>query len=178
MVATYLIGVHTCKEQGRDSLLLKIQVERGLSAPDAAHPAQRELQQHVSRHQASRPSHWQHARMRGFRRFANHVPRHGTWDSFRDAGNSPILVDPDVRARVAALFVEALERAVELGVELAAHEEAAEAPRELCAEAAVAALHEAADEGGRYCRQLVLGQAPVSVSQGLPLDDGHLEYVG
>lgn len=73
-------------------------------------------------------------------------------------------MDPDVRALVPALLVQALERAIQFGVELSAHEQAAERFCELRAEPTVSALHEAADERGWDGRELVLCEAPVPVS--------------
>ena len=78
----------------------------------------------------------------------------------------PVLVDPDVGAGLAAVLVEVLQGPVERRVELVAHEQAAELPWELRAEAAVAALREAAHERRRDRRELVLGEAPVAARTG------------
>ncbi len=69
---------------------------------------------------------------------------------------------PHVRAFGLALFVQVLQRAVQLGIVLVSHEETSERLRERCAEPAPAVLHEPADEGGRDRGEFVVGEAPVA----------------
>lgn len=69
---------------------------------------------------------------------------------------------PHVRAFGLALFVQVLQRTVQLGIVLVSHEKTTEWLRERCAEPAPAVLHESADEGGRDCGEFVVGEAPIA----------------
>ncbi len=139
-------------------MLLQVEVERALSAPYAAHPAQTHLRQCMPRPQslqsprATDAQHPEHGRLHTIR----------TGRSAMRCADSPIFVDPHVGSLPPAFLVQALEGTVQVGVELPAHEQPAEPPSELCAEAATAALRKPADERGRDGCEFVIGQTPVS----------------